>query len=403
MKPKRILLIIPEMSMGGAQRSLSKLSLELARHHWVGLVIFNRNHQVAYPFGGELISLNVVPGAGVVNKFKSFIQRTARLRKLKKELNIDVSISFLEGADYINILSKSTDKIVISIRGSKLHDEMMAGQWRWLRMKILIPWLYRKADLLVTVNHGIAHELRTHFGLQNAKMVTIGNFYDIEEITRLSAEPKEENLERLYRDPLLITTGRLAPEKGLRYLIDVFHGLKKKHNNLRLVMVGDGPEYPELILACKTLNLDVQSSSGVEKLPDVLLVGSQSNVFKYLNGATLYLLNSSSEGFPNGLAEAMICMVPVVSSDCPYGPREILAPQFPFASSVTEPYHSPNGIVMPMIHSDDTLQMWINTVGDVLEDKEELLRLAENGRERIGQFDQKLIVSQWHRIVDEEV
>ncbi len=400
MMPKRILLIIPEMSMGGAQRSLSKLSLELARHHWVGLVVFNKEDRIAYPYGGELISLNVLAGVTVFHKLRGFVQRIRRLRKLKKELGIDVSISFLEGADYINVLSKLKDKIVVSVRGSKLHDETMAGKWSWLRSHVLMPWLYRKADVVVTVNQGIALEMQTHLGLEKSAIITIGNFYDIDEITRLSEDPKGENLQRLYRDPVLITTGRLVPEKGLRPLIRVFYGLKRKNGNLRLVIVGDGREHAQLILDCKGLNLSVQTDSDFDQLPDVLLAGGQSNVFKYLKGARIYLMNSSNEGFPNGLAEAMVCGIPVVSSDCPYGPREILAPEFPFMTPVSEPYISPNGIVMPLTLSEETIQVWIKTLSELLANKAELLRFAENGKERIGQFEQKLMVSKWHDILD---
>lgn len=401
MRIKRILLVIPEMTMGGAQRSLSKLSLEFARSHKVWLVIFNRKDGIAYPYGGELVSLDVVPGAGLFNKIKSFLQRITRLRKLKKELNIDVSISFLEGADYINILSKSTDRVVLSIRGSKRHDETIYGRFFWLRNKVLIPWLYLKADLVVTVNNGIADELREHYGLTNSSIVTIGNFYNIGEITRLSEEPKEEKLNRLYQDPVLITTGRLAPEKGLKKLIQVFHGLKKKFGNLRFVMVGDGPEYEELILILKKLKLDVQTGSDFDKLPDALILRNQANVFKFLKGATLYLMNSSSEGFPNGLAEAMICQVPVVSSDCPYGPREILEPEFSFSSTLRTPHMAPNGILMPIINSDMDIQRWIETLSDILEKKEVLLQLAKKGRERMDLFDQELIVSKWYKVLED--
>ena len=99
MKKKKILLIIPEMMMGGAQRSLSKLSIEFSNDYTVWLVIFNRNENIAYSYGGELISLDVESGEGLFNKIKFFIHRVNRLRKLKKDLSIDVSISFLEGAD----------------------------------------------------------------------------------------------------------------------------------------------------------------------------------------------------------------------------------------------------------------------------------------------------------------
>lgn len=238
MPPKKILLIIPELSMGGAQRSLSKLSLELTKHYQVWIVIFNRNDGIAYPYGGELVSLDVVPMPNLLHKLKSFALRIIRLRSLKKKLKVDVSISFLEGADYINIFSKSSEKVVVSVRGSKQYDETIIGRFFWLRNKVLIPILYRFASVIVTVNMGIAKELRKIYKLKEKPIVTLGNFYDTESIKQQSEEPKSPDMSRLYQDPVLVTTGRLAPEKGLKPLLRIFHALKRKHPNLRLIMVG---------------------------------------------------------------------------------------------------------------------------------------------------------------------
>src|SRR5258708_4692903 len=97
---KKVLLLIPEMSMGGAQRSLSKLSLELAGLHELYVVIFNTLPKIDYPIGGQLLSLDVIPGSSLGHKAFAFWKRTTLLRKMKKNLGIEVSISFLEGADY---------------------------------------------------------------------------------------------------------------------------------------------------------------------------------------------------------------------------------------------------------------------------------------------------------------
>ncbi len=396
---KKILLIIPELTMGGAQRSFSNLSIELAKVHQVWLVTFNRENKIAYPLGGELLSLDVVPKANVFHKLKSFVLRVIRLRKLKRTLRIDVSISFLEGADFVNVLSKATERIVLSIRGSKLHDETIVGQYFWLRNKVLIPWLYLKADVIVTVNQGTAYELETHYGLKKSNIVTIGNFYNADEIDEQSRDSKTPSMARLYHDPVLITTGRLAPEKGLVPLIKIFYKLKISHVSLRLVMVGDGPCRAKLVELCNEFGLVLSTTEDFEVVPDVVLLGSQSNVFKYLKGAALYLMNSSSEGFPNGLAEAMICKVPVFSSDCPYGPREILAPEFPFSKPLATPYISKNGILLPMIKTDEDENSWIEMLTFVLQKKDALLLMAETARERISFFDRKSILFKWNEVI----
>ncbi len=387
------------MSMGGAQRSLSKLSLELSMQHQVYLVVFNTNHKIEYSYGGELLSLDVVPAAGLMNKAIAFLQRIIRLRKIKIKLGIDVSISFLEGADYINVLSQSQDKIIISIRGSKRHDETIVGRFHFIRNRILIPWLYRKAQSLVTVNKGIAGELKTYYGLRNSNIVTIGNFYDRLEILLLAAESKSLKIEELYRSPVFVTSGRLSPEKGLHSIIKVFHRIKKVIPDLKLVIVGDGPCYDELITLCNELKLHVETRLDFEEFPDVLFTGAQSNVFKYLTGATFYLMNSSSEGFPNGLVEAMICKVPVISSDCPYGPREILAPDFPFSSPVTNPYNSDCGVLMPIIKSEEDEECWMKTIGELLDQKEVLFQMTAQASLRVSLFEKINVMQQWQKIL----
>jgi glycosyltransferase involved in cell wall biosynthesis len=400
MRQRKILLIIPEMMMGGAQRSISKLSLEFSKHHTVYLVVFNTVEGIAYAHGGELISLDVVPTGGIFNKIKSFTQRVNRLRKLKKELNIDTSISFLEGADYVNILSRVREKIIICIRGSKRYDETIQGKFSLLRNKVLIPWLYRKADLIVTVNHGIVSELRTVYGLEKSSILTIGNFYNTEEIKNLAAEPKNSNLTRLYADPVLIVTGRLAVEKGLKQLLHVFHQLKKTHRNLRFVFVGDGPQLPDLLLIANHFKLIVMTDFNFKESPDIVFIGSQPNVFTFLNGATVFLMNSSSEGFPNGLVEAMICGVPVVSSDCPYGPREILAPEFAFKSTVTEPCLTTYGVLMPTIKTSRDEKIWVEMLNYILGKKKLLSQLAESGQQRAYQFNRELIMEKWYKALE---
>ncbi len=399
MSKKKILLIIPEMSMGGAQRSLSKLSLELSRQHQVYLVVFNTHHKIEYTHGGELLSLDVVPGAGILGKLVAFAQRIIRLRKLKIELSIEVAISFLEGADYVNILSRLKENVIISIRGSKRHDETIVGRFHFVRNRILIPWLYKKVKTIVTVNKGIAKELMEHYGLENQQIVTIHNFYDTQEIQSLAAEPKPADVEKLYKHPVLVTSGRLSPEKGLIALVNVFYGVKKRRPDLKLVMVGDGPSYFELVRLCQQLNLRVETKPDFESMPDVLFLGAQTNVFKYLTGATLYLMNSSSEGFPNGLVEAMICKVPVVSSDCPYGPREILEPDFKFIEPVSAPYASSSGILMPIIRSGADEECWIESIIDLLGKREILFQFAAQANLQSSRFEKRNIMLQWQEIL----
>jgi glycosyltransferase involved in cell wall biosynthesis len=195
-----------------------------------------------------------------------------------------------------------------------------------------------------------------------------------------------------------VTSGRLAPEKRLIFLLRIFIELKKKKPNVRFLFIGDGPELNALLKICESANLRASQGSFDGETPDVIFVGNQRNVFKYLRGASLYLLNSSSEGFPNGMVEAMICDVPVMSSDCPYGPREILAPELNVIQLDRAIVNS-RGILMPLDNSDDHLETWVRAIILVLEDTDLRTRLSQGGSERICEFDKEKIISQWLSVI----
>lgn len=381
------------MSTGGAQRSLANISLELSRHCNVWLAVFNLTAPVVYSHGGELLNLDVIPGKSIVSKLLALRSRVNKLKRLKRNLNIDVSISFLEGADYVNVLSRQREKIVLSIRGSKIHDEIMKSSSFWLRSKILIPWLYRKADVIIPVSKGIEDELTTHYKLSANQIRVIGNFYDADQIVQQSAEPKNIQLEQLYEKNLvLVSTGRLNREKGLIYLIEIFAKLRQHTNNVKLVLVGDGPEKTHLLAQCAQLGLTAGVSETFTQMPDVIFVGNQTNVFKYLKNATLYVTNSSSEGFPNGIVEAMICGVTVVSSDCPYGPAEILT-----AGSNDDTF----GVLLPIAKNNTTVDQWVNAISEILPDKERRAVITERAYARAQQFRKHDIINQWLNVIHE--
>lgn len=399
MPGKRILLIIPELGMGGAQRSLAKLSNELAKTHTVWVLAFNGSTPVAYPHGGQYLTLDVVPGKSILSKLLAFLKRVQKLKTIKRNLLVDVSISFLEGADYINILTKRTDKVILGIRGSKLHDETMFGKFQWLRKKVLIPLLYRRADKLITVNKGIAQELVSHFKLPAHAVDTIYNFYDGDAIRLQASVSKDATWQKFYQAHVLVTSGRLAPEKGLSELLYIFNDVRGRHIDVKLLIIGSGPEYIELLEICRQCGLT--ASEKVADLPDVLFLQSEQNIYQYLSGATLFLMNSSSEGFPNSLAEAMICGVPVLSSDCPHGPREIMMPGTELSPATVT--LAPCGVLLPRAANKGigVRKLWAEVIGKLLRDDRLRTSMANAARQRMKDFETESIMNKWLKIVEE--
>ena len=101
------------------------------------------------------------------------------------------------------------------------------------------------------------------------------------------------------------TVARLHPQKGICYLVEAFARLRTHFPNLKLLIVGDGPERAGLVQ--RATNLGVSQ--------DVLFAGHRNPPVPYLKLMKVFILPSLYEGFPNALLEAMAACVPVVASD----------------------------------------------------------------------------------------
>src|SRR5690606_8183898 len=157
---KKILLVIPTLGSGGAQRALTRLSILLGMYYEIFICVFNRQVEVVYPYRGNVVSLDDFPTGGLIQKIRRFIGRVKKLRSVKRELDVDVSISFLEGANYINVLSRGSEKVIISLRGSVFHDVDFRGFGGWIRKHVLMRVLYRKARHVVTLSDGLKEEVK---------------------------------------------------------------------------------------------------------------------------------------------------------------------------------------------------------------------------------------------------
>ncbi len=112
---------------------------------------------------------------------------------------------------------------------------------------------------------------------------------------------------------MIISIGRFQKEKDFPTLINAFAKLRERID-ARLVILGDGDERENLESLVKQLGL----SAAVD------MPGFVENPYSYLSRASIFVLSSVSEGLPNALLEALALKVPIVSTDCVTGPREIL-------------------------------------------------------------------------------
>ena len=403
-----ILMLIPNLGVGGAQRVFQEQSRLLAERYRVVDVAFNLDGGQPFPTGNPLLTLDVGGGGGMVTKARNLFRRVAALRRIKRESGARLCISHMPGADYVNLLSRCGEKAIAVVHGSKNGDRTMAGWSGRLQNRLLQPLLYRRADRVVTVSRDIGHELRS-LGVAASRVRTINNFFDHEAIRTKAAVPLMPDEEALFGGtPVLVTSGRLHPQKNQMALIDVFARVRRERP-VRLVILGDGELRTSLLERAEELGLVTWAAWRDGELRphfDVYLLGARANPFNWLAKADLFVFPSNWEGFPLALCEAMICATPVVSTDCPTGPREILAPETaPLAQPLVNPEEAPFGLLMPMLdrgpRQADAIRAWGGTVSALLDDAAACNRLGSAGRARMEDFTRERIGGQWFELVEE--
>jgi glycosyltransferase involved in cell wall biosynthesis len=172
---------------------------------------------------------------------------------------------------------------------------------------------YPRADAIVAVSRGVADDLARFAGLPRDVIRVIYNPVVGADLPRMAGEPVDHPWFRPGELPVILGAGRLSRQKDFPTLIRAFAEVRRARP-ARLVILGDGAQRAELEALVRTLGL----------ADAVALPGFTSNPYAHMARAAVFVLSSRFEGFPNVLVEALAVGTPVVATDCPSGPAEIL-------------------------------------------------------------------------------
>ena len=380
---KKIGILVNSIGYGGNERSAVNIA-EALRTRLDVTVIIQEDKGNHYGFGGRVVNLDTPCAASTAGKAVNSIRRIIRLKKVLRKERIETLFIILPVSNPINYLSLGCRKIV----SCRHCGDLEANTEKYIRMT-------EKSDLIVCNSVFQADYLSEAAPGLKSKARAIYNIIDTDRIDRLKAEEPDEAVTNFLEGRrYIVSTGRFDYGKGLSDLLKSFFILAGKDPELRLIMIGDGPYRPK-----------IEKLAGDLKLRDrVLLPGFQDNPFRYIARAAAFVLPSTYEGFPNTLAEAMTCGVPVIATDCPSGPAEILCGEAKQGFSVTE-----YGILTETFtekdgtwNAEDIRPVHRNFAGaieQVLADRELATNLAEAARRRAGEFSADRIAEEWEKIL----
>lgn len=192
------------------------------------------------------------------------------------------------------------------------HLDTGAKLKAWL-IVLTARWAYRWVDRVVFVSRDALADGRRLLRLSPQKSCAIHNPIVNDALVAAARETVDHPWFAADQRPVVLAAGRLSPQKGFDQLLRAFHTVAGQ-TTARLAILGEGPERERLEALAKTLKIQDR----------VDLVGFRANPYKYMAQADVFVLSSLWEGLPTVLVEAMACGAPVVATDCPSGPREII-------------------------------------------------------------------------------
>lgn len=335
---KRISFLNVDLTSGGCEREISNLAHHFKEKFYLVVVLFY--NEVSYKLPSET-KLKFLDRDKRANDFVKFFQlpilayKYAKYCKLEK---IDVSISYVYRANYVNLLSKilfrNPSKIIVNEQNHTL-TQYPDSSLTSLINKYLIRVLYKYADVIRPNSKLIANDLIKHFGIPEHLIIPIYNPLAVDFInSQLKTDTSFS-----YDGFNFITVARLHHQKNPELLIKAFGDAFHDILDVNLLILGEGPLKQEILTLIE--NLDLKSR--------VHLLGFVNNPFGFMKKCDSFVLSSNYEGFPNSLLEALACGLPSVSTDCPSGPREMLAPSTDFTNMLTDTIEEAEfGILVPV-------------------------------------------------------
>ncbi|RQG93045.1 glycosyltransferase [Natrarchaeobius halalkaliphilus] len=354
------------LGVGGAQRVLVNLSTELAkRGREIEIVVHTDKGKLASEVHDDV---NIY-----YTNTPNFVPTIRSLRSYLRDRHPDVLLSTVNIANLAAIIAGKTTNtdthhvVRMANTPSKKAQDYENKQIRHKVVPYMMRGLYPLSDEILAVSAGLKDDLVQSYGIDPSKIRVIYN----PTVTQAVFEKAEQPVDHRWLDDpsqdVILGVGSLIKQKDFETLIKSFCRVQQRID-AKLLILGKGNQRDALGRLVQDLGLTSQ----------VDLYGAVANPYSYMANADLFVLSSRWEGCPNVLIEAMACDTPVVSTDCPNGPREILR----------------NGEYGPLVPMGDS-----NTMATAIVDQLENTSQFSNVKDRAMDFHVNVIADEYEKLL----
>ncbi len=314
----RIALTLPSLAGGGAQRIFVDLARGLLDRSIAVDVVLVREEGVlrdSVPAGADVVLL----GGDRVSR------AVPRLAAYLRSRRPDVVVPAISHMNLCALLAARLTRPRVPVVVSHHNHLTLHARHGARPQDRVMPWLVRAgypwADGIVAVSDGVADDLASAARLPRSRIEVVYNPVDFDRVSAMAATPPDHPWlaekaglrgRNAVAAPVLVAAGRLSPQKDFATLLRAVALLDR---DVRVVVLGEGELRPDLERLARELRIDDR----------VDLPGFSANPYPSYRAGDLFVLSSRWEGLPTVLVEALFLGVPIVATDCPSGPAEILA------------------------------------------------------------------------------
>jgi glycosyltransferase involved in cell wall biosynthesis len=320
--PGRVAFLMPYLSRGGIERSLVNVLTELAKtHDSLDLVVGHADEDLLQRIPSNVRIIRLEGGLPLIGRLIQPMNSTALgmlpaiVRYLRAE-RPSVLMSFQSHAVVVaaRFLARSNTRLIIresNTPTAAFSRRSVARRSIALRLK---SFTYARADAILAISEGVGEDLVDHLRVPHEKINVVYNPASTAGLPKLMKEDVAHPwFQEVQSTPVIIGVGRIADQKDFETLVRGF-AIARSKEPCRLVILGDGNLRPELEQLIQQLGISDSTA----------ILGYVQNPYKYMARASFFALSPRYEGLGNVFIEALACGLPVISTDCPSGPREIL-------------------------------------------------------------------------------